>query len=181
MAKLQAGDIMQDFTFDTAWRTGCSLYEETESKPCCLIFLRYQGCTVCQLKIHELVHDFHMFEKKNVKLLVILQSAPETIRAEMEEHALPFEIVCDPKETLYKQFDIGSFDPQVPRSEHLQQRIQQARALGFVHGAYEGNELQLPAAFVLDANHRVLLAHYGLDGADVPDQPTLLASIQQAK
>ena len=48
------------------------------------------------------------------------------------------------------------------------QKIGAARAAGLTHGAYEGNELQLPAVFLLDSGRKVLCAHYGATPADVP-------------
>ncbi|MFR2846940.1 MAG: hypothetical protein ACLTC4_07245 [Hungatella hathewayi] len=44
-----------------------------------------------------------------------------------------------------------------------------ARAAGLTHGAYEGNELQLPAIFLVEPGLTVKRAHYGTTPADLPD------------
>ena len=37
------------------------------------------------------------------------------------------------------------------------------------HGDYEGEELQLPALFIVDNEMNVTFAHYGKAAGDVPD------------
>ena len=43
------------------------------------------------------------------------------------------------------------------------------------HGEYEGDELQLPASFVMDQDCRLLYVHYGKTAADLPDPAQLAA------
>ncbi len=42
------------------------------------------------------------------------------------------------------------------------------------HGAYEGNEQQLPALFVLDRDRTILHAHYASNLSDLPDVEEML-------
>ena len=46
-------------------------------------------------------------------------------------------------------------------------------AAGYKHGACEGNELQLPAAFVVDKERCISYAHYGKSAGDTPDVRSL--------
>ena len=41
--------------------------------------------------------------------------------------------------------------------------------LGYTHGKYEGDEMQLPAVFVVSGEGKVLFAHYASAIADLPD------------
>ena len=55
MAKLTAGQTMPDFTYDTPFASGRTLTEtvqKVEGKTA-LVFLRYYGCTLCQLDIRQ--------------------------------------------------------------------------------------------------------------------------------
>ena len=54
-------------------------------------------------------------------------------------------------------------------------KMKQAKSAGLEHGKYEGDELQLPAVFVLDRERTVTHAHYGKKVSDVPDADTLAA------
>ena len=48
---------------------------------------------------------------------------------------------------------------------------------GFVHGDYEGNEMQLPAFFHVQPDLTVVEAHYGQHIADIPTIDEMLAKI----
>ena len=43
-----------------------------------------------------------------------------------------------------------------------------AKAAGFSHGEYEGNEQQLPAMFMVDKDGKIEFAHYAKDIMDMP-------------
>jgi len=60
-------------------------------------------------------------------------------------------------------------------SEKWDAKKKRIAELGLIHGACEGEELQLPAVFVVGPDLRVLYAHYGKNIADVPSLDELLA------
>ena len=49
-----------------------------------------------------------------------------------------------------------------------------AAAKGYKHGAYEGEELQLPAVFIVDNDRKVSFVHYGAHVADIPSAEALV-------
>ena len=53
----------------------------------------------------------------------------------------------------------------------------EAKKLGLEHGAYEGNELQLPAVFLLDRGMNVVYAHRAKNAGDMPEIADLLAKL----
>ena len=80
---------------------------------------------------------------------------------------------------LYKAFEI---QPAVSMEKmgdlKVMEKIAKAKAAGFQHGDYEGNELQLPAVFVLDHDLTITYAHYGKTAGEVPT-PSELAELLQ--
>lgn len=170
----QVGDKIPDFNFATPWKSKCNFYEETAGKKKVVFFLRYYGCSTCQLEIHNLIQAYPQFEAKGAKVYVVLQSEPEILRSQTEEKEIPFDIICDPEQSLYKMMNIGSYDPQQPHSEKLTRKIREARALGINHGKFEGNEQQLPATFIVDGQHKIILAHYGTESVDIPETEDIL-------
>lgn len=170
MAKLVKGGRMPDFTFDTPYETGRSLAATAAAAPkTALVFLRYYGCTLCQYDIQQLARRYDELSAAGGQLLVVLQSDPQLLAGQLPKGSLPFEIICDPQQALYRQFEILP----APSMEKLADakamaKIAKAKLAGFKHGAYEGEELQLPAAFVLDGNCTLLYAHYGRTVADLP-------------
>jgi peroxiredoxin len=178
--KLTAGTAAPDFVFDTPWQKKLKLSEFTGKKTTVLMFLRYMGCPICQMKIAELRKTFGEFEKRKVNLLVVLQSAPANVSAVISEKEMPFVIVCDPKERIFTLYGVkpGSIFGYVTPTTIV--RAIKATRLGFRHGKYEGNEKQLPATFIIDKSRKVKYAYYGKNVADVPKTEKLLAEIDRA-
>ncbi|HAH61546.1 MAG TPA: peroxiredoxin [Treponema sp.] len=180
MAKIKVGDKFPDFRFSTPFRTDLKLSGAAEGKRIILVFLRYYGCTLCQYDMAQYARNYDRIVQAGGKLLVVLQSDPEQLRQELgSETAFPFEIVCDPDRALYRQFEIQ------PASEKLKMigpktigKITRAQAAGFKHGRYEGEELQLPAAFILNSDLSVAYAQYAKTIDDVPDADQLSALLK---
>lgn len=172
--KYEAGMKMFDFTFNSPWNENLDFYQETEGRPCVLMFLRYYGCSTCQLEMHRLIQDYPKFAAKGAKVFVVLQSEPETLREQSAENYFPYTIICDPKQELYQACEIGSNPHPEIRSAELEKRVQEARALGIRHGKNEGNEAQSPATFVLAGDQTIRYAWYGVESIDVPANEELL-------
>lgn len=161
------GDVLDDFTYTTPWES--RRLSDGQSQYTFLIFLRYYGCTICQLDLRRLREQYDKLTAAGARALVVLQSDRAGIRAQIGPEEFPFEVVCDPDQALYHRYNIApALSMTKMASGAVLQKIGAARAAGLTHGAYEGNELQLPAVFLLDSGRKVLCAHYGATPADVP-------------
>ena len=88
---------------------------------------------------------------------------------------LPFDIICDPDQKLYQQFDIRPAASKEAASDEqtiAKRARREAYEVKFVHGEYEGNELQLPATFVVEPDLTITFAEYhkGNGGVPSPDE-----------
>lgn len=176
--KLSKGSVMPNFTFDTPFEKGVSLYSKTDGKPTFVMFLRYYGCTVCQVDIHRLKENYGKFTEKGANVLVVLQSKPELVASEITKDELPFDIICDPTEALYKEFEILPAKSKLGMASFgLMKKMKEAKTLGFEHGAYEGDEQQLPALFLIDGSGNVAYAHYAKNLTDMPTHDEMLAMV----
>lgn len=183
MTRINAGDKMPDFVFDTPFASGVKLSEKVrEADKTVLLFLRYYGCTLCQLDIHDYAAAYDRIRAKNAQLLVVLQSPPSTINAQIKEGDLPFDIVCDPDMGLYKELELGvasskltMISPkELPKFAAKRKRMEQ---LGLEHGAYEGEEMQLPGYFVLDRDLNILEAHRAATILDMPSVEEMIEKL----
>lgn len=176
-AALSQGGMMPDFHFNTPFETDLTLGERLKCVPgkTALLFLRYYGCTLCQYDIHQYMVHYDAIRAKGGQLIIVLQSDSKKVAAQLKREDLPFTIICDPDAVLYKRFGVV---PAASREKMAGQgtmaKIEKAKAAGFQHGEYEGNELQLPAVFVMDKERRLDYVHYGSAVDDVPE-PTELA------
>ena len=176
MAKLEIGQIMPDFEYVTPFSAGHTLAETAAKAPkTALVFLRYWGCPLCQYDIHLLAQAHADITAGGGRLFVVLQSDPKALAEKLgKEEALPFSIICDPDQKLYRQFGIAPAASMAKMADlKMVGRILKATKLGFRHGAYEGNEQQLPAAFVIDRERKILYAHYAASVSDMPDAAEL--------
>lgn len=176
MSRLTTGGVMPEFTFVTPFETGRSLSEtvgRVQGKTA-LVFLRYYGCTLCQYDIHQFAQAKEAIGATGGQMLVVLQSDPALLAGQLKREDLPFDIICDPDQTLYKQFEIKPAESKLKLADPgTVLKIGKAKAAGFEHGANEGDELQLPAVFVLDSARQITYAHYGVSAGDVPSPEQL--------
>lgn len=165
------GCQIPDFSVDTPFKRRVSLRELVSGKPAMLLFLRYYGCPLCQLDMHELAEHYDIITEAGGQAVVVLQSDPDRLAEQLgSPDALPYPIVCDPEKIMYRRLAVL---PAVSQMElmgpGLMEKITLAESRGIQHGEYEGDEMQLPAAFAVDADLKVTWVHYAQGLADIPD------------
>jgi peroxiredoxin len=178
MAKLSAGDRFPDFPVHTANDVDIPMSALLGRADKTIFWaLRYVGCTSCRYDIHAIKENYHKFTAKNAQVVVVLQSPPDTIKADLAGDEVPYEIISDPNQRFYKRFSITAADakeglrPSAADTAGLakaQTKSEKVKASGFVHGKYEGDELQLPAFFIVDSTGKTLYSHYAAYVADMP-------------
>ena len=179
---IQRGDCFPNFSYDSYDGRRKTFYEETAGGPAALFFLRYMGCTKCQMDVHDLLCAEEEIRQQGIRVFIVFQSPAETVNSTLED--FPYEIICDPEQKLYAQFGVKAAETKEEflDFEHFAAAHEAFRArkaeLGLEHGAYEGNELQKPALFLLDRDRKVLLAHYADSLMDMPDTAAWLAYFQ---
>ncbi len=175
---LRIGGRAPDFDFGTPWDAPSSFYKATGNSPVILIFLRYIGCPVCQMKMADIKRAINRMDGKKVMAYVVLQSSPETVAASSNREDWPFTIVCDPDARIFQLYNVepgGIFKYMHPLG--LAAAIK-AAILGHRHGKFEGMETQLPALFVITSDKLIIYAYYGKRIDDLPSLESLAAYIE---
>ena len=146
--------------------------------------LRYIGCTVCRFDVHMIMKRYEEFTARNAKVIVVMQSDTAHLQNDLKQSdtVLPFEIIADPGQVIYRRLGInaaGSKEELLGSSaEQLKRKAAAAREVGFSHGDYEGDELQLPALFILDDQGTVLYSHYAETLMDMPGVDQVLRLLE---
>ena len=173
--KLSKGIKAPNFLYDTPYEKGVDFYSSLKADHSILIFSRYIGCSLCQLKLMDMVRIYGEIKKRGGEVFFVLQSAGENAKARLEEMGVRFPVILDPEETLYKLYQVTPAKSKFGLiSLKVLGLIRKAKKEHIVHGKYEGNELQLPAAFVVSKEGVIEFAHYGKHAADYPGNNTLL-------
>lgn len=177
MSRLKVGDKMPNFIYDTAYNTNLSLSDTITGKKTALIFLRYYGCPLCQLDIHEYAMAYPRLQEADIQLLIVLQSTPQIMREMLgDPNALPFSIICDPDQKLYQMLDIQpapNMDSMI--GPNTMAKIDRTNAAGYQHGESEGIEEQLPASFVMDATGTLVAVKYAQYLDEILDTEQILS------
>jgi len=182
--RYSAGDRFPDLTVSTVDRPDRQVGELLHGLTVFWV-LRYVGCPFCQLDLVMLKAAYDRIRAQGAQVFVVMQSDKVHIRAALEQESFPFEIVCDGQQRFYRALGIDPAENEEAfrgDAQRLAEKIAMVDAKGFRHGDYEGDELQLPAIFVVGEDGIIQYAHYAEDVLDMPaadELPGLLAQLRR--
>ncbi len=180
MSKLNKGDTFPNYDVVEAFKGKTTIADIMNHTPTMFVVLRYIGCTVCRYDVHLLIQRINEFKEKGVNVCVVMQSSSENVKKDIHDQPLPFSLICDTEKHIYNSLDIipaSSMEDLVGDMSILEEKAAKAKACGFEHGLYEGNEQQLPAFFYVDGNGKVIVAHYGTTITDMPTIDEMLEMV----
>lgn len=141
--------------------------------------IRYIGCTVCRYDVYSLKKNYAQIEEKGAQVVVVMQSDEKHINDSLADDPAPFKIACDPEMQFYKTLSIECAKDKDELLGDLENgrfpsKKEKAIAAGFVHGDYEGDEMQLPAVFIVEKDGTASFVKYGSYIADIPTVEELI-------
>ena len=177
--RFETGSKLEPFCCNTIDQDGVSAEQLVNGKPTMFLFLRYYGCRICQLDLRDLDRNYEQIRSAGGQAVVILQSKRAVLEKAAVEKAFPCPVVCDPDQELYKMFGIlPAADKEGLTGGNAAGKVKRAAELGLVHGVYEGNELQLPAAVLVVGEMTIRYAHSGENAADIPGAEEIAGMIE---
>ncbi len=171
---LTIGTTAPNFTFDTVSGQGLDFYKTVKGKKAVLFFLRYAGCPVCQLKIRDILRDHKEFGAAGLGVFVILQSVPSSVKEGLAGATVPFTIICDQDGKLFSLYGVAPGNLFHYLAPSVLRKAMKAFRSGIRHGKKEGNEMQLPAVFIVNGKGTIDYAYYGKNIGDVPENRAIL-------
>jgi peroxiredoxin len=128
-----------------------------------LQFRRFAGCPVCKLHLRAIAQRHGELEKAGIREVAVFHSSAEALRR--HDHALPFAVIADPQQRLYREFGVETslrsvLDPRAWAAI--------ARGLATFGAGREAGEpaLGLPADFLIGSAGEVLACKYGRHADD---------------
>ncbi len=168
--EIVVGDKLDDLKVNTVFKKDVTLSELSNkvSGKTAIIFLRYYGCTICQMDINHYKKEYEKIIKAGGQIVIVFQSSSEIIQENLNEGDLPFDIICDPDKSLYQKYNVlPSQTLQAMIDKKALYKVAVAKKEGIKHGKYEGDELQLPATIIIDNELDVNYVHYGKTVGDI--------------
>jgi peroxiredoxin len=173
--KLLVGDKVKDFSFvDQKGQEHFFPQEFAEAK-LALIFLRHLGCPLCKMTLEDLQKNLDRFSAKNINTAVVVQSTPARVASYAEKENITFWLVSDLEKKLYQNFEVNPGGIKEFMAPAALRATVRATLKGHLHGAFEGNEFQVPASFLLGPDSKILYAYYGRDISDFGKVEDILA------
>ncbi len=177
MAQIPVGAVAPDFSYIGVHGERKLSRKLSEAEQTLLFFSRYLGCPFCQVDILELCEQYGAFQNKKAQVILVLQSRVETLRSQTLVKEIPFDVACDPEGRLYELYGVeaaATMGKMLKPNKQLFRKAGQLLRRKLKHGAYEGNEQQLPALFLLDKEGKVRYARYAQSISDLPDAEEML-------
>ena len=131
-----------------------------------LSFYRYAACPLCNLRVHQLIQLHDSYIAKNLHLIAVFQSPPESIRKYAGRQNMPFPVIADPERNLYHQYGVESSWPGFIMGSLRLASVASALMKGFFPGKMEGVKSMVPADFLIGPDLTVRVAYYGSDIGD---------------
>lgn len=133
-----------------------------------VVFFRFAGCPFCNVHVHVLIERHAELERAGVKTVGVFGSSLAAIRERVGQQAPPFPLLADPDDAAHVAWG-ATHDSALalldPRNLAVGAGPWSQRAtIGL--GRTDGKLLRMPADFVLDAERRIVVAHYGRYAAD---------------
>lgn len=153
----------------TVWKPdgeAFSLPSLARGRKVALYFLRDYACVLTQHLVQQLSQEYEKYRSKGWELLVIVDGTPSVTGENLGETHPPFPLLCGGGD-LYAAFGVGcAASMETLGNDDTALRIQAARAAGFLHGVDSGNQLRLPALFLLSQEGRISFCHYATYAGD---------------
>ena len=110
-------------------------------------------------------------------VLVGMGTASQT-REFIERFNVPFPMICDPDQHLYRDFSIERMSPLGFFSPTMALRGIAAMAQGHTMGLPEGDVRQLPGVVIVESDGRIAHRYDSQDPADHPSPATIVEQLE---
>jgi AhpC/TSA antioxidant enzyme len=147
-----------------------------------LQFRRFAGCPICSLHLQSMAARLSEIAAAGIREVVLFHSTPQELSTYAGD--LPFDVVADPNEQLYKRFGVetslrGVLDPRAwaPALKAMSRRTGSEGSLTSAAAPVHptGGRLELPADILIDHAGTVLACRYGRHAYDQWSVDELLA------
>jgi len=149
-----------------------------------LIFLRTLACPLCMEKLEELKKNEQKYKDQGVEVFVVVQSTLKRTKDYGARKGINFRLLADLERKIYGLYEVALGGLSAFMAPQVMTASLRATFKGHLHGLPEGNELQKPAAFIIDPQGKLVFSDYGKNIADMLSEEKffqMLAQLKQGK
>ncbi len=141
-----------------------------------LSFMRFAGCPVCNLRVHELLKQSEVFAKQNIKVVLVYESSKENMLTYLREEKYPITFLTDPENKLYDSYGVEKSWSKFFSSffNGALGKVMKGQKLFVKKPSNDASLNRMGAEFLLDENGKIMISHYAaFMGDDLPIQKIL--------
>jgi peroxiredoxin len=117
------------------------------------------------------------FEEAGARVILVGMGTPAECTAFLEKFDVPFPMIADSQQALYREFHLKRMSPLGVLSPVVAIKGLAAMARGSGIGKPVGDVLQLPGTFVIDSSGRIVFSHQPAGPADHATPDTILKAL----
>jgi peroxiredoxin len=117
------------------------------------------------------------FKEAGADVVLVGMGTPAECAAFLRKFDVPFPMIADARQALYRRFHLQRMSPLAAFSPTVAVKGLAAMARGFGIGKPVGDILQLPGAFVIDSEGRIVFSHQPSGPTDYAAPDTLLQAL----
>jgi peroxiredoxin len=166
--RLESGQVAPSFSVESS-DGGTVTLEQFAGKPLLLMFHRYAGCPMCNIRLHQVAERFPALHERGLEAVAFFHSPPEEIRKHAGGRQYPFAIATDPNFRVYRKYGVETSWPRLlsaPFQPAVYVDFVKALKRGFLGGKMPRQLAKMPADFFIRPDGRIHAVHYGDGIAD---------------
>jgi peroxiredoxin len=134
-----------------------------------ITFLRPVWCPVCNARTHELIEEYKKMQEKGIEIIAVYPSSEEKLRGYVKDLKIPFTVVSDPEEVLFKLYGVERSAVKYQRTMKEKKALdmmKKGQELFHENGNDYGGGIKvaapiIPADFIINQSKIIKTAHYG--------------------
>ncbi|MDB5257410.1 MAG: alkyl hydroperoxide reductase/Thiol specific antioxidant/Mal allergen [Chitinophagaceae bacterium] len=127
-----------------------------------LSFMRFAGCPVCNLRVHELLKQSEAFAKQNIRVVLIYESSKENMLTYLGDEKYPITFLTDPQNLFYRAYGVEKswFKFFSSFFKGALDKVIKGQKLFIKKPSNDGSISRMGADFLIDENGKINIAHY---------------------
>lgn len=160
--RLKAGDNIPTLGLTDAFGDSVKA-ASLKGKKILLTFNRYVSCPLCSFRTHELLLAYDSLKAKGFVIISVYESGKERLTQYATKEEIPFIMIADPEEVLYKKFKVQKswWKTFTGLFNHYSKKHSAGKK--FFKNKYErdGHLNRIGADFLIDEKGIIHTAYYG--------------------
>lgn len=166
---LKAGNKAPNFVTMDVLGNKVKLHKILKESNVLITFLRPAWCPICNARTHELINSYKEMKAKGIEIIAVYPSSEEELRGYVNDIGIPFTVIADPDEELFKLYGIERSEAKykrVKKEERALNAMKKGMKLYEEHGnnyggAQEVTAAIIPADFIIGQSKTIKVAYYG--------------------